>query len=524
MSQSKQMSRPINTPLLALIILDGWGINPSREGNAILQASTPTMDRLMQEYPFTQLQASGESVGLPAGLMGNSEVGHLNLGAGRIVYQDITRITKAIRDKSFAHNGPINHAIAQVLSRGSALHLMGLLSDGGVHSHIDHWLASIDLAREKGVNNLYLHPFLDGRDTSPSSGIGFVKTLCQYLRTNGLGRIATLAGRYYAMDRDRRWERVKLAYNAIALSRAPEAGDPLAAIESSYQRGITDEFVVPTVINGQGQPSYPGVSQGDAIIFLNFRADRAREISRAFTEEGFSEFPATPEVKLSSFVCLTEYDKRLNLPVAFPPTEITDILGEIISQMGLRQLRTAETEKYAHVTFFFNGGREETFAGEERILIPSPKDVPTYDLKPQMSARQLTEAAIRKIDSGGFQFLVLNYANPDMVGHTGVLPAAVQACQTVDACLARLIDAIRKNKGLALVTADHGNAEQMVDYQTGRPHTAHTTNPVPFILVDDRHKGSKLREGILADVSPTILSLLGASTPGVMEGNSLLPS
>lgn len=507
--------------LLVLIVMDGWGINPRREGNAVALARTPVMDELAKNYLHTQLGAAGESVGLPPGQMGNSEVGHLNLGAGRIVYQDFTRINKAIRDGTFFRNGPVNAAMDEAARQGKALHYLGLLSDGGVHSHIGHWFAAIRLAKEKEVRELYLHPFMDGRDTSPTSGKSFLAELKKEVQEAGLGKIATIMGRYYAMDRDQRWERVEPAYQALALGKGLKGTDPCQVVKESYQRGLTDEFVMPTVLDLYND-SYPGIKDGDAIVFLNFRADRARELTRAFTEEGFGEFPTKPGLKLSSFVCLTEYDKRFNLPVAFPPHELAQILGEVISQKGWRQLRTAETEKYAHVSFFFNGGREEVFPGEDRVLIPSPKDVPTYDLKPEMSAPELTEAAVQRINSRRYNLVIMNYANPDMVGHTGDLKAAIRACEVVDFSVGEVVKAILKNNGTAIVTADHGNAEQMIEYDTGEPHTAHTTNPVPLILVDEKRKKTRLREGILADVAPTILSLLGLPKPEAMEGRSLL--
>ena len=499
-----------------LIILDGWGINEREEGNAIAKARTPIMDRLTRDYPSGRIFTSGEAVGLPQGQMGNSEVGHVNIGAGRVVYQDLTRIDKAIREGTLNKNGPINSAIDEAKRRGTALHIMGLLSDGGVHSHINHWFALIRLAKERGLNRLFLHPFLDGRDTPPTSGRGYIALLDKEIRRVGLGVIATIMGRYYAMDRDKRWDRVEKAYRAITLAEGQRGPNPGVAVERSYEEGATDEFVSPIVMEG-----YPGLKNGDAIIFINFRADRAREITRAFTEEGFREFPVLPQIKPSIYVCMTEYDEKFTLPIAFPPIQLRGIIGEVISQRGLRQLRIAETEKYAHVTFFLNGGREEVFEGEERILIPSPRDVPTYDLKPQMSAPEVTQEVVRRIRGGNYHLVILNYANPDMVGHTGVMEAAIKAVEVVDEYIGEVVAATLSQRGRVIITADHGNIEQMIDYDTKEPHTAHTTNPVPVILVDEEMKGVKLRDGILADITPTILALMNIPIPPEMEGKTL---
>ena len=506
---------------VVLVVIDGWGIAPPGPGNAISQSNLPFWQHLNLNYPHGTLAASGEAVGLPRGQDGNTETGHLNLGAGYIVPQDLQRINYAIADGTFFQNRAFLAALDHTRKYESNLHLLGLIGSGGVHSNLEHLLALLQLCKEQQFNKVYLHLITDGRDSPPKSALVYLNQLTNYLSSVKLGKIATIMGRYYAMDRDRRWERVEPAYQALALGKGLKGTDPGQVVEESYQRGLTDEFVMPTVLD-LSDSSYPGIKDGDAIVFLNFRADRARELTRAFTEEGFEEFPTKPGLKLSSFVCLTEYDKRFNLPVAFPSHELTQILGEAISQKGWRQLRTAETEKYAHVTFFFNGGREEVFPGEDRVLIPSPKDVPTYDLKPEMSAPGLTEEAVQRINSRRYNLVIMNYANSDMVGHTGDLKAAIRACEVVDFSVGEVVKAILKNNGTAILTADHGNAEQMIEYDTGEPHTAHTTNPVPLILVDEKRKKARLREGILADVAPTILSLLGLPKPEAMEGQSLL--
>ena len=507
------MTRP-----LVLCVLDGFGLAPPGPANAITLADAPTWNAWWEEFPRTRLSASGEDVGLPDRLMGNSEVGHLNLGAGRIVNQPITRITKAIRSGAFYENEALVAACAHARASGGALHLLGLVSDGGVHSHLDHVRGFLRLARKQGLTRVFVHAFLDGRDTPPSSGRGYVATLERMLEEEGVGRIATVAGRYYAMDRDQRWERVEKAWRAIVLGEGVPAASADDAIARSYAAGVTDEFVVPAVISDAGGP-LARVEDGDAILHMNFRPDRARQLTRALTDPAFTGF-ARPRVPQDlAYVCLTRYDESLPLPVAFPPEDVLDTLGDLYAARGLRQLRIAETEKYAHVTYFFSGGREAVLAGEERCLVPSPK-VATYDLEPGMSAVPVTDEAVRRIATEPLDLVVLNYANADMVGHTGVLPATIKAVETLDACLARLGDAVRARGGILAVTADHGNAEQMLDPVTGQPHTAHTTNPVPFVILGT---GSlKLEEGMLADVAPTLLELAGMEKPAAMTWSSLL--
>jgi 2,3-bisphosphoglycerate-independent phosphoglycerate mutase len=506
-----------------LVILDGWGIRKEREANAIALAGTPNMDALAREFPSTALETSGLAVGLPEGQMGNSEVGHTNLGAGRIVYQDLVRINRAIADGSFFKDDVLVMACRRAKASGGALHLMGLLSDGGVHSHIEHLYACLDLARGEGVAKVYVHAFMDGRDTPPKSGIEYMRQLETRMREKGYGQVASVSGRYYAMDRDKRWDRVGAAYAAMVRGEGYRATSGVTAMESSYAHGETDEFVKPTVIvNGEGKP-VGLVRDGDAMLFFNFRADRAREITRAFTDPGFKDFDRQVVPRLSAYVCTTEYDKTFELPVAFPPQDLTEIFPELVSQAGLSQLRTAETEKYAHVTFFFNGGRELVYPGEDRVLVPSPREVKTYDEKPQMSAREVTDKLVPAIESGRYAFILVNYANTDMVGHTGKLDAAMKAVKVVDECVGRLWQAARKAGMAMLVTADHGNAELMTDPVTGEPFTAHTLNPVPFILADPDFRGAKLREkGVLADVAPTALQVMGLRQPREMKGLGLV--
>jgi 2,3-bisphosphoglycerate-independent phosphoglycerate mutase len=506
-------------PLL-LMILDGWGINPHRENNAIALTAHPVMGRLLREYPSTELNASGMAVGLPDGQMGNSEVGHLNIGAGRIVYQDLTRITKAIRDESFFSNPVLLDCIAKTRSSGGDLHLAGLLSDGGVHSHTTHLYALLELARREGIRNVFVHCFLDGRDTPPKSASGYLAELEEEMRRIGIGRIATIMGRYYAMDRDNRWDRVEKAYRAMVNGEGKMSDSASSAISESYDEGITDEFVLPAVMVDGAVP-VGAVQDGDGFIFFNFRSDRAREITRALTEPEFARFPRSARPNLASYVCMTEYDETFHLPIAFGPEQLKNILGQVVSHAGLRQLRIAETEKYAHVTFFFNGGNETPFPGEDRVLVPSPKEVATYDLKPEMSAYGVADELIARLDEDIYDFIVLNFANADMVGHTGVLQAAMKAIAAVDTCVGRVVDAVLSRGGKLLITADHGNAETMVD-ESDNPHTAHTCNPVPFLLVDDSRKNCRLRLGILADIAPTVLELLGISQPEEMTGASLL--
>ena len=506
-----------------LAILDGWGLGRGGDADAVSRARTPNMDAFCRDYPCTRLAAHGEAVGLPEGQMGNSEVGHLNIGAGRVVYQDYTRINKAIRDGSLRDNPAL--AAAMEAARGSALHLMGLVSDGGVHSHFDHLAALLEMARERGLDRVFVHAFTDGRDTPPDSGAGFIRALTGKTAAIGCGRIATVSGRYYAMDRDNRWDRVELAWKALVAGEGILASDPVTAVEDAYAAGESDEFIRPRVITENGAP-VARVADGDAVVFFNFRADRARQLTRAFTEEGFSGFPVADRPALASFVTMTEYERDFDLPVAFPPLELRRILGEEVSRAGLRQLRIAETEKYAHVTFFFNGGREEPFPGEDRVLVPSPREVATYDKKPAMSAPEVTAELLKRLDSGGYDLVVLNFANGDMVGHSGIMEAAVAACETVDHCLGRLAAKNGELGGVMLITADHGNAEQMRDAD-GSPFTAHTTNPVPFIVLGEAFRGKgkdkKIASGgALRDIAPTVLTLLGLEIPAEMEGGSLI--
>ena len=504
-------------PLL-LMILDGWGNNPTHENNAVALADTPAMDRLCRDFPSTEIGTSGMAVGLPEGQMGNSEVGHLNIGAGRTVYQDLTRVSKAIIDGDFYRNPILLECMAKVKTSGGRLHLSGLLSDGGVHSHNSHLYALVEMAKKAGVKELFIHCLLDGRDTPPKSGAGYLTQLEAELQRIGYGKVATVMGRYYAMDRDNRWERVEKAYRAIVCGEGHQATSCAEAIQGSYGEKVNDEFVIPTVITGvDGE-----MRDGDGFIFFNFRSDRAREITRALALDDFDGFQRGIRPRLAGYVCMTEYDATFGLPIAFAPEELTNILGDIISQAGLTQLRIAETEKYAHVTFFFNGGCEIPFPGEDRALIPSPKDVATYDQKPEMSAYLVTDELISRLNSGVYDVIVLNLANADMVGHTGILPAAIKAIEAVDSCVERLTRQVLALGGRILITADHGNAETMVD-DNGAPQTAHTCNPVPFILVDDSRKGAKLRTGgILADLAPTMLQILGIPQPEEMTGKSLI--
>ncbi len=506
-------------PLL-LMILDGWGMSPVRDNNAVALADPPIMGRLLAEYPMTTLQASGMAVGLPAGQMGNSEVGHLNIGAGRVVYQELSRISKAIDDGSFFENQVLLDSLGKLRTASGRLHLAGLLSDGGVHSHVTHLIALLELARRNGINEVFVHCFLDGRDTPPQSADGYITELEQAMADLGIGRIATVMGRFYAMDRDNRWDRVEKAYRAMVHGEGRQADSAAQAVADSHAAGITDEFVLPAVVTAPGG-SVGTMGDDDGVIFFNFRADRVRELTRAFTESGFSCFPVAGRPQLASFVCMTEYDETFALPVAFAPEGLKNIFGEVLSAAGLRQLRIAETEKYAHVTFFFNGGNEAHFPGEDRVLIPSPRDVATYDLKPEMSALQLTDTVLERIATGNYDVIVLNFANPDMVGHTGVLEAAIRAIRTVDSSVGRIVERVLAVGGALLITADHGNAETMADPQ-GHPHTAHTCNPVPCILVDDRRRGASLRPGALEDIAPTLLHLLGIAQPAEMTGRSLL--
>jgi len=506
-------------PLL-LMILDGWGINPNPAHNAVALADTPNLTRLLTEYPHVSIRTSGMAVGLPEGQMGNSEVGHLNIGAGRVVYQDLTRITKSILDGDFFTNPVLLECIAKTKVAGGRLHLAGLLSDGGVHSHNTHLYALLELAKQEGVE-VFVHCLLDGRDTPPQSGAEYLVQLEGEIGRIGCGRIATVMGRYYAMDRDNRWDRVELAYNAMVCGQGEQCASAKEAIERSYAAGVHDEFVLPAVIAGNGAP-VGTVRDGDGFIFFNFRSDRAREISRAIALDGFDGFERNCWPKLSGYVCMTEYDATFGLPIAFGSTELTNILGGVLGAAGLKQLRIAETEKYAHVTFFFNGGSEVPFPGEDRVLIPSPKEVATYDQKPEMSAFLVTDELLARIDSGLYDVIILNFANCDMVGHTGIEAAAIKAVEAVDSCVGRIVAKVREQGGAALITADHGNAEQLMD-ENGEPFTAHTTNPVWFVVADDSRKGAALREGgRLADIAPTMLKMLGVAQPLEMTGESLL--
>ncbi|WP_372678687.1 2,3-bisphosphoglycerate-independent phosphoglycerate mutase [Desulfosarcina sp.] len=504
-----------------LIILDGWGIGVDEPTNAVMMAHTPFLDRLQSSYPSTQLRCSGQDVGLPEGIMGNSEVGHMNIGAGRVVYQDLVRIDKAIEEGAFFENAALSANMDAVASRGTALHLMGLLSDGGVHSQLAHLLALLDMARQKGLSRVFVHAILDGRDTPPDGGVNYLKQLQDHIQAIGNGTVASVCGRYFAMDRDKRWDRVEKAYRLYTEGHGRAETDPVAAVNSAYHRDETDEFVQPVVMVDQSGQPVGTVADGDGIIFFNFRADRAREITRAFTEKKFDGFERTVVPALSGYTTMTLYDEAFDLPVAFGPVHLEMILGEVLSRQGLCQLRIAETEKYAHVTYFFNGGEETPFDNEERCLIPSPRDVATYDQKPEMSAPQVADEVVARLDSDKYDFIVLNFANMDMVGHSGVMAAAVKACETVDRCLEKVVSKLWERDGVALVTADHGNSEKMAD-SDGKPFTAHTTNPVRLLLLDDNRKGVRLREGRLGDVAPTVMELMGLKKPAQMTGRSLL--
>jgi len=504
---------------VALVILDGFGIGRGGDDDATAIAHGPFFEHLRAHCPNARIETSGESVGLPPGQMGNSEVGHMTMGAGRVIEQDMTRISRALRAGAMDSNSALAGALDAVAASGGTLHLMGLLSDGGVHSHRDHLYAMLDACARRKLR-CAVHAFLDGRDTPPRSGLGYVRDLMPHVEAAG-ACVSSVIGRYYAMDRDERWDRIGRAYRAMVDGEGERAPTAVAAVEAAYARGENDEFVVPTVIDGA-----PSIEDGDAVIFFNFRADRAREITNAITGVAAERFEGklerTRPPKLARFVCLTEYDAAFHLPVAFPPERPKHILGEVLSENGLEQLRAAETEKYAHVTFFFNCGIEEPFPGEDRLLIPSPRDVPTYDHKPEMSALQLTETLIGRLGEHDYDFILVNYANPDMVGHTGILDAAVKAVETIDRCLARLCDTVLERGGQLLITADHGNCEQMRDPRTGQAHTAHTTNPVPMYWVTRDGAGRGLRDGGLADVAPTVLDLLELPAPPEMTGHSLI--
>ncbi len=505
--------------LTMLMILDGFGENPNNEGNAVNLAKKPNIDKLRKICPVSHIDASGAAVGLPDGQMGNSEVGHTNIGAGRIVYQKLTKITKSIEDGDFFSIPEFTEAIENVKKNNSKLHIMGLLSDGGVHSHQRHLYGLLELAKRKGLdNNVFIHAFMDGRDTLPASGEGYIQELQEKMKEKGVGKIATLSGRYYAMDRDKRWDRVEKAYNALVKGEGVLAKDPIQAIEESYQQEIFDEFVVPTVITDANDQPLAKIESGDSVIFFNFRPDRARQLTRAIVDDKFDGFK-TDKLDID-FVCMTEYDDTMpNVKIAFKPEELTNTFGEVVSNLGKKQLRIAETEKYAHVTFFFNGGREESYPGEDRILVNSPK-VATYDLQPEMSAYEVTEKVVEAINSEKYDTIILNFANTDMVGHTGNIDAAIKAVEAVDKCVGEIVEAVQKQNGVLLITADHGNAEQMIDYQTGEPLTSHTTNLVPLILVG--MENVELKDGRLCDLTPTMLDIMEEQKPKEMTGESLL--
>ncbi|MCW8945244.1 MAG: 2,3-bisphosphoglycerate-independent phosphoglycerate mutase, partial [Sedimenticola sp.] len=501
--------------------MDGWGYSEDERSNAILAAHTPVWDKLWEESPHTLIGTSGAEVGLPDGQMGNSEVGHLNLGAGRVVYQEFTRVSRSVRTGSFFTNRTLVDAVDRVIETDKAVHIFGLLSPGGVHSHEEHMHAMAKLAVERGAKQVYVHAFLDGRDMPPKSAMASLQAMNNTLKALGHGAIATITGRFYAMDRDNRWDRVQQAYDLLVLGDADfTAPDAETALQRAYDRGETDEFVKPTSIVPEGK-AVVTIQDGDAVLFMNYRSDRARELTRTFIEKDFTGFVRAKVPNLSSFVSLTDYSKDFEIPVAFPSERLENVFGEHISKLGLRQLRLAETEKYAHVTFFFNGGREEVFEGEDRILIPSPK-VNTYDLKPEMSAPEVTDALVEAIESGKYDAIVCNYANSDMVGHTGQFDAAVKAIEALDLCLGRVVTALRKVGGEMLITADHGNAEQMEDRENDQPHTAHTQNPVPLVYVG---RPAQLKDnGALCDIAPTLLTLMGLPIPSEMQGHSLLES
>jgi len=512
------------TPIL-LAILDGWGAGPACETNAIHVARTPNMDRWQNSFPSTTLLAHNGAVGLPEGQMGNSEVGHLNIGAGRIVYQDFTRINRAIETGDFFKNEILENTFAKALKNKSGLHLMGLISDGGVHSHINHLLALLKMAASHGLTEVYIHAFMDGRDTPPSSGMNYISQLQDELASVGTGRLASISGRFYSMDRDKRWKRIQVAWQALVDGQGIVATDPVQAVQDAYDRGETDEFIKPIVLLDENNNPVATVKDNDIVLMFNFRADRVRELTHVFTDDSWQEFEVVSRPKLSEYVTFTQYDKQFTLPIAFPPVSLDHILAEEISSHGLEQLRIAETEKYAHVTYFFNGGREDPFPLEDRVLIPSPQEVETYDQKPEMSAYQVTDELLARMDNETYSLIVLNFANGDMVGHSGIMEAAVKACEAVDACLGKIVEKFTAKGGIVLITADHGNAETMCDPHSHCPITAHSLNPVPFILISEKHKNCTLREGgSLRDIAPTILSLQSLSIPKEMSGKSLIRS
>ncbi len=500
---------------IALIIMDGYGINPTTEGNAIYEAKTPYLDSYFEKYPNSQLLASGLSVGLPDGQMGNSEVGHTNIGAGRVVYQMLVKITKDIEDGVFFENKALKDAMQAAKDNNKALHLMGLLSDGGVHSHIKHLVGLLKMANKMGLEKVYVHSFHDGRDVPPTSGVDFMAELVEEMEKIGTGKLATLSGRYYAMDRDNAWDRVEKAYNAMVMGEGVMENDPVEAIKNSYANDVTDEFILPTVIDKDGM-----IEDGDSVIMFNFRPDRARQITRTFVDPMFDGFTRKKGFMNLNFVCMAQYDAQMpNVTVAYPPEQLTMTFGEYVSKLGMTQLRIAETQKYAHVTFFFNGGEECQFEGEDRILIKSP-DVATFDMKPEMSAPEVCEAVCKAIDEDKYDVIILNYANCDMVGHTGIMEAAVAAVEAVDTCVGKMVDKILEKGGKAIITADHGNADCLVDPETKDVFTAHTTNPVPMIVIGE--EDIKLRDGKLCDLCPTMLDMMGVKKPEEMTGESLI--
>lgn len=500
---------------VALIIMDGYGLNSSAEGNAITAAKTPYLDSYFKNYPNSQLLASGLAVGLPDGQMGNSEVGHTNIGAGRVVYQMLVKITKDIEDGVFFENKALKDAMQSAKDSGKALHLIGLLSDGGVHSHFKHLVGLLEMANKMGLEKVYVHTFHDGRDVPPTSGVDYMQQLVDEMKKIGTGSVATISGRYYAMDRDNAWDRVEKAYNAMVMGEGEEAADPVEAIKTSYENGVTDEFIVPTVINKEGT-----IKEGDSVIMFNFRPDRARQITRTFVDPMFDGFVRKNGFFKLNYVCMAQYDAQMpNVTVAYPPEQLTMTFGEYVSKLGLSQLRIAETQKYAHVTFFFNGGEERQFEGEDRILIKSP-DVATFDLKPEMSAPEVCDAVCKAIDEDKYDVIILNYANCDMVGHTGIMEAAVKAVEAVDTCVGKMVDKLLEKGGKAIITADHGNADCLVDPETKEPFTAHTTNPVPMIVIGEGDV--KLKDGKLCDLCPTMLDMMGLEKPAEMTGESLI--
>lgn len=514
---------------VVLVIMDGWGVNPRSaddggDANAVAEAKTPCIDALLKDYPSSRLKTSGVSVGLPKGQMGNSEVGHLTLGSGRVIFQELTRINKSIEDGEFYDNPSLSDTLAKVKDGGGALHVMGLLSDGGVHSHVRHLYAILEMAKKRGIEKVFIHAFLDGRDTPPKSALGFIDALVDKTKELDVGRVASVSGRYYAMDRDSRWKRVKKAYDAVAEGSGRTSDDPVKAYKEAIARGESDEFVEPTVIVDDSGRPLSNIKDGDGVIFFNFRSDRARELTRAFVEPDFTGFKrAEGAKKLSTFLTMTEYSADFDLPVVFAPQGLKDILGEVLSRDGIKQFRVSETEKYAHVTFFFNGGVEEPYDGEDRDLIPSSREVSTYDEAPEMRSAEIADSAVSAIESGKYGFVLMNFANGDMVGHTGVLKAAVKACEAVDTAVGRVVDAAREAGATVIITADHGNAEEMLDPVTGEPHTAHTTNPVPLIVVDDKQKGIELKDGLgLSSIAPTVLKIMGVDIPKAMDGEPLI--